>query len=180
MELMLDTYSNPSKLSRFLSGLKIGCWLCIVIGFFGMPVSNYFIAISLFPFFVLMVISLLKSVPSDLLMYEKDGDLILSATRITLNNVEYELKSIYKIDITTRGNRGNPTGDRTIMGNEGTANSIKIYTTLKSIIEKKFVLNTRKELDDFKELLMRMKENGVNVKVDKFDLNRNSERFQEY
>lgn len=109
----------------------------------------------------------IRTVRSNILMYVKDGDLELDIDKFKLGDKTYNLSDINRIEFKVIGYRGQ-TGSRS--GKDGIGNKIKIFEKSSEIIEKAFVINTREELDNLKDILMQWRQTGFEIKANGFDL----------
>ena len=116
------------------------------------------------PYFIaLFVVALLVTVAGMILpatglikMYEKQGEMILTQDSVTINGETLNIDEIKKIDVTAKDYKGARSSD-------GSGNSIEIWTKDNRDLNFRFVVNSKQQLEDLKQVLKDYNKNGVEV-----------------
>ena len=123
---------------------------------------------SFFFLIVIGLIALLLLSYSYELGYKKDGELLLTENSVSIDNTDFKLADITKIDFVVQGVQNEKWPYRKMV--DPANNRIVIYKNNNEELKKSFVLSTREEYNSLKDLLMQWKQRGIKVKVYGFDL----------
>lgn len=157
MEQYFDTYKEHTTFYKICNFFLLFFFLQLILLFiFNKTLSNLSNTLQTI-FMTIFIISLtffligwfLIMIPSNILMYKKDGELELKENEIIINFYSYDTMS-YKFEFKVIGYRGQG-GSKA--GKDGMGNKVKIYKENNIIIEKQFVIATKSQYDYLIQIL---------------------------